>query len=724
MADDDLLSRYTRDFQRLQAQKSRASGGVEARVLLNLAFVLGEQWTNHKNKQIYAEPHDENKLYLVFNLIDQRLHKLIGRIASIAPVFKARPDKKDPKAFAEAQVVDRMIRALDEKLDQPSRIREILWWMAIGGVAFEYVPWVPNATQEPKAQFSETNELLYTDKLTGEVIPESVMQQISQSQGRPPEQFDVHEIIVSEGDVGSEIFGPLNVFIDQSVRSIEDLAPDQAVYLAKIRTHGWLEDNDFDVTGLDPDKDLKILSTGLKQDGDAVGGVFLKDLIPLVQGTRADDDPPMNVVVERYLPISQKYPRGQYCVFVPGKKVLRETDNPYPEVPLVDYHWRPATANFWNKDYVTDLIAPQRFLNKRLSQLGEQSNAGIYSPLLGGPGLNQADVPTDYPGFVKDGLDEAGNPKLKRLDPPSMPGWFMDSINVTIKLFNDIAGGADLFEESRFPGQLRGPLAVPMLQEILDTEWGPLYEHIGQRLARVKQMRLNRVKQFYPPIRTLHFTGRDLQDETLIFHTEQILKAGTNYNVVVERGSLLPELRALTEARVRERLASPLQVLYMDRRTGRLDPSKIAMDLKFGDLGREDRASQARKLAQDIIGMLWQGEPVPPVLPFWDHGDMLDELEAEMTKTEFLRASPQIQQAFLERHAQHAKFIQDAAQQQQQAMEGQMMQSAVAQATQQTAAKVASETVEAIFQQLLAQAQQSPQTQQMMAQAMGSPRVQ
>src|SRR3990167_3403254 len=124
----------------------------------------------------------------------------------------------------------------------------------------------------------------------------------------------------------------------------------------------------------------------------------------------------------------------------------------------------------------------------------------------------------------------------------------------------------------------------------------------------------------------MHYTDRDQKDEVLVFHTEKILRGGTNFNITVERGALLPELRALRESRVTERLRGPLAVLYMDERTGRLDKSKIAADLQFGDTGREARESQYRKLADEINKFLWEGKPVPPVQPFYDHAVMLDEL--------------------------------------------------------------------------------------------------
>jgi hypothetical protein len=178
--------------------------------------------------------------------------------------------------------VNKLIKALDEKLDQPARTWELLWWMAIGGVAFEYVPWVKDATMEPLPRFDElTNELQWTDTIAGETIPESERQN-RLMQGAPKEQFVVIEDMVLAGDVGSEVLSPLQVFIDASVRSVADLSPDQAVYIAKIRTTGWIKANyDVSETTLENLKDaseVRILTTDLNSMGAPTGSVHLRDL--------------------------------------------------------------------------------------------------------------------------------------------------------------------------------------------------------------------------------------------------------------------------------------------------------------------------------------------------------------------------------------------------------------------------------------------------------------
>ena len=233
------------------------------------------------------------------------------------------------------------------------------------------------------------------------------------------------------------------------------------------------------------------------------------------------------------------------------------------------------------------------------------------------------------------------------------------------------------------------------------------------------------MKQFYPPIRTLHYTDKNERDEVLAFHKEQIFRAGNNFNITVERGSLLPEMRMLKEARLTQRLNSPLGILYTDDRTGRLDKSKIAAFLNEGDFVREGRESQSRKFAQQLIEKLWRAEQVPPVMPFWDHEPMLDELESAMMTTEFLSASPQVYQLFQDRWQQHVNFLQQRAAQQEQSMQNGMMRSALANATQQVAAKTAAEVTDTALAQIRAGANredQSPSPMDMIKANMSGPR--
>ena len=55
MADDDeKLTEYSEDYDRLRAQKARNVGSVELRILTNLSFISGEHWIGSQNRVIFT----------------------------------------------------------------------------------------------------------------------------------------------------------------------------------------------------------------------------------------------------------------------------------------------------------------------------------------------------------------------------------------------------------------------------------------------------------------------------------------------------------------------------------------------------------------------------------------------------------------------------------------------------------------------------------------------
>src|SRR5690606_22006998 len=144
----ETVDQLTADWERLKRQKARYTGGIEGRVLLNLGFVLGEQYVSHRNQGIYNEVQDPNKLYLVFNIIKPRLGRRLGRLTAGAVNFTAVPSKRDVKAVANSKIVAKLDQAVDQKLAQPTRLWETLRWTAVEGTAFIHTPWGPDAITE------------------------------------------------------------------------------------------------------------------------------------------------------------------------------------------------------------------------------------------------------------------------------------------------------------------------------------------------------------------------------------------------------------------------------------------------------------------------------------------------------------------------------------------------------------------------------------------------
>lgn len=702
---NDDVSTYTRDWNRLRHQKHRNRGGVEARIITNLGFWYGEHYLTQARDSIMPRPigrdEDKNKLFLVFNLFRKQVRRKIGRLWSVDPLCDVTPNMIDPVAMDKADVANNLLLALDQKLGERSIHWKRLWWALLGGVVVEHTPWIEQSGREPMPDFDEqSGELLWVEQQTQGVLKQSEVADLVR-RGIPVERFKVKESLQIVGDVGAEIVSPLNFFIDASAKTIRNLSPDQACYIAEVKTFGWIEE----IFGSNSTKNLKgygsdlsIVQTRLIDKGPSVSNINLRDLIPGIQGTRAEDDPAMSIVLTRYSPPSQEWPNGHRTIFAPDGDILDDDDCPYGDIPCNDLHYEPPETTFWTGDFGTDLIPGSKFLNKRVSQLGEASNAQLYEILLLGGNLTRDDIPTDMPGVIEGGLDENGQPQVTAMARGALPQFFMESLKFIVEMLESM-GSSDLAQQRQFPGQLRGPLAIPMLQELLDSEDGPFFEHMGEALASIKQLRLKRVKDYYPPIRTLHY-NKGMKNEVLVFHKDDILESGVDFTVSIDRASLVPEISALRRARVREDLESPISIIYTNRRTGRIDPSLIAKALKYNDREQLDREMQWRKLAIHFVGKLWAGQPVPQAEPFWDHNAVMDELEAAMAKPEWYDASPQTQQAFRAMYDQCRQFLDQIQQAQATSMQSQMIQQATAQATQQAAAKAASEAVDMAMSQL------------------------
>ena len=745
MAADPVVQEFTKDWRRKRHQKHRSRGGIEARLILAQAFYWGEHMSTHAQDAVlsraFKKDADKNKLRLVFEMIQREVDRKIGRLWSIAHEYHAAPNVTDPSAFDKAEVIQQLVKATDFKLEQHMKRWLIYYWMLTGGVVCEHVDWKEGVTHDVLPVRDDEGNLLWKDNISNELIPEAMVDE-AVAAGLNPDRFRPAQEVQPIGDIGGDIIDPLRIFIDAAVPRISALGPDQSVEIAEIVTRGYLEKTfGSDVTqGMRwKNADLTIVETKLEDRGVPLAGVNLKDLLPQVQGSQGPDDPEMCIMITRYQPPHEGYGYGRRSFYVPDGVLLDDGDIPYQEIPLIDFHWRPPATSFWTKDFVTRLIAPQKFLNKRMSQLGEASNAQVYALRLLGPGLKRKNMPTDIPGDVENGLNDQGQPRVAYMRPPDLPSFFPDSIRLVTDFIEQL-GGADLLSQRKFPGELRGSMAIPMLQEIVDSEDGPVYSHMGECFSREKQMRINRIKQFYPASRTLHYCGEDQKQEVLVLHTDEILRAGVDFTITIDEGTLFPELSAMRWARVKETLTSPLQVIYMNQRTGHLDASKIAHDLKYSDKGRISRENQYRKLARQISAQVrsgtlivlppdpmamqqaqMMGQPPPQprihdvlrgrdfqVYPFWDHNVMLDEYEAVMGTMEFQQeASEETVQTFLQLYEISRTALQKIADAQTKAIQASKFDATMAMVSQQTAAQIAAMTIEQVAGQIFAQGAQA-----------------
>jgi hypothetical protein len=557
---------------------------------------------------------------------------------------------------------------------------------------------------EFKANFPGVNptELIYTwISEDGEIqVPESLRESMVQS-GTPPSQFKLFEQPQRVGEVGSSIFSPLQCFVDHSVLDLRRLPPQRWAGVAQPRTNDWIMANfadtaEFDLETLDGRGDVKIVTTTLTQNGPTMAFQNVQQLIPAIQGTLAKDDPDMEVVCDFFQPPSDEFPEGRMVVFIPKKGILLNQEIPYPDFPLTDYHFTPPKTTHWTGGYTEHLIQGNQFLNRRMQQLGEYGNHFIESPYLLGGALTEDDVTGEFPNYIEGGLTPEGQPLVQQAQPPQVPGWFQKSIDHANEFLTDLAGGQDLFGQNKFPGQLRGTFGAPILQEMTDSQFAPFLRHVFTRMAIVKEKRLNIVREFYPPVRTMHITNRDETDEVIEFHKEEIMPAGTSFTFTVLPSTILPEMRGMRELRVAEQVRN-FPMMFQDQEDGRWLTEKIAEALQIPDNTTKDAREKSRKLAQRVIEALKMGQSlqsVPPVTPWQQHGAMLEEFQDFMNESEFWKLDEPTRQNIMQYWSQIAQVLQQKAQQAQQAQQQAGQEEIINQAAQQAAIKGATQAVE------------------------------
>lgn len=444
-----IADEYTKDWRRLKAQKARKSGGVETRVLYNLAMVQNEAYSEIASGILRGRSstdEDKNRLFLTFNLLGKAMWRKMGRLWSIDNSFPATPNTLDPAAFDYAEVVSDLVRATSYKLKDKQIHWNRLFWLLVAGVVIEETPWQLEVARETlPAMDPETGEILWEDTALKQVITQEMAQQQIDA-GATPERFRPSEQVQTVGEVGGVLWNPLNFFIDAGVKRIKDLASDQKCYTAEIKTRGWVEDNfGTDVASkLTYNTNLSIVNTRLMDAGIASAGTSMRDLIPAIQSERTGDDVEQILIITGYGPRGTKHPAGSRCIFTPDGETLDETDFDalkYEDIPLTDFHYKPNATTFWTMDFITDLVAGQKFLNKRVSQLGEAANSQIYEVFLLGGELDKKDIPSDMPGVVQDGIDENGNPRVLPLQRGVLPGWFVESIRLVVDFMDSVGGG-------------------------------------------------------------------------------------------------------------------------------------------------------------------------------------------------------------------------------------------------------------------------------------------
>ena len=660
---------FQREWERYRDHKTGPSGGIEARTLVNIANVFGEEnvfWSN--GFLVRRERERDDQVYLNFNVVQTSFRKWTARMQASRGTIKSRPSKNDAAAMSNSRIVDNVNLALDQKLREDKLDWQRWFWKGVSGVCWEFSPWLPDSTFDFVPKKGPDGQPLMRDKQTGKEHPQQIVEQAIQS-GIPKERFEVALEMDKTGDVGAQIHGPLTVFGPATMTTVAELTGNQSIMIGEVKPLEWVYANypDSRKFEFDGTKPIRLAKTDIDTGGLSLSNTDISRLMPTISGIPKPEDPPMVTVMHRFGPATEKYPKGRYTVFLidQGENgVLFDGKNPYhPIIPVQEFPYDAGTATLsvWSSlDYVSSQVPIQKFISFRMSQISEHADSLVHGQILVGGNLKASDVTNAPDDVIENAFDDNGRPQVMRVKLDGMGNWFFKGLDTAIQFQKETAGGIDLFDK-RSLGDFRSNLSIPLQAEEMNTEWGPPLETHWQDKARVKQNRLEIVRRFYPKARTLELVGTDNQVEIFEFYKEQIWRAGMSYSVYLERGSVLPESAALREERVANRL-SRLPGIYTDPDTLDTDWFRVAQEVGISDAARESLMERSRRLSAHEWELMMQGTPVP-VQPHNVNSVHMKDMRWRMESEEFLNASEQVKQIIGEHFAGHTQAIQEAAQQ-------------------------------------------------------------
>jgi hypothetical protein len=737
VAEDKRLSNMEHELGVYSKQKSKS---VEPRVLNNLAMYVDEQWSYVENGTLRNKVprRDEDgkirEVSLVLNMIAPRQQKIIGRLTASTPDWRAWPGSNKADHISKAEVATSLSKSFDMKLDEEALRGERWFWNMQAGVWFEHTPWRNNHSVDLVEKEDEAGRPIWEHLASGEEIPDAMYRQAIQSGEALVEHFEIATEIREIGDVAAEVRGPLNVFNPNSIRSIEHLAPGQSVMMSDIKLAAWVKKTwpNSQLDWMHGEEEFKIITTKVSNQGISFANTSLRELIPVVQGAVSNDDPDMVPVFERYEPPSPEFPKGwsmkggavtgpnffpapnedlagggRYTVFIPGQGIVRDGEIPYKDgIPIVDGHWDSPASNFYNRDWATGLMGVQKSINTLASQIRTMANARVYDPILIDDDTQppNADMPKYWVGGMVDGMRQAERLGASSPD-PGMQAQLLD----LIRIFDDLSGAEDLLQNKKL-GQIRGTGAVQMLQDVMDSQWGPKIRSYYNSVSKVIHKRVNRAAQFYPTVRTLRFMRNTGKVEAFRFHAEDILRSGVDYTFSVSPSSMMPQSNRERFANMTEMLGGPLAGLYQTE-TGEADWHGIAAELQFGDIeSRESMLASDVKFAKTVIADIKEGRGMIPVLPVQNHLIFVRELQKEMNDDDFFKVlSEPTQQALIERYQSHQEALANAAEAAKQETISEETIDLVRQAVQQSLAKLSNEMPTLVLGQIKNLAQNDPQ---------------
>lgn len=560
---------------------------IERQWYLNYAFYSGRQnvtyirsTTSTQNYRLFVPNVPPWRVRLVINRVRNIIRKELSKTTSAKPIFTVVPETTEEEDIVAARAAEQIFYSAYSSKEIQTVIQQAAFWRGITGIGYIKTCWDPTAVDYVSNQ---------------------------------------------QGDINIERIRPFNIIVPDLME--EDIEKQPWVI------HAWTmtpEDAQarYNLQEL-PDASITA-STDLMEDS------FLNMVGSGKTGRKEC------LVLEVWIKRHPDFPKGGMVTIVGDTLAQVEEEYPYAhgEYPFAKLDHIPS-GKYYPESVITDLIGPQRELNRTRSQLVENKNIVGRPRYFAERGSIDVSKISGEPGQVV--FTNPGLQPPQAMEMPQMPQYVMQSLDMLQQDMDDISGQHEISRGGTPNSQVTAATAISFLQEQDDSILAPTIESQEKAIRKVGRQYLALVHQYWATDRIVKITGEDGYFDALTFQGNSIEGTKVNRDVRVEAGSALSTSKAARQALIMDLL-----------KQGIIDPAAGLQRMEIGGIEKlyEDVQIDKRHAQRENLKMAagtplnnFPGQEFAPNT--WDNHQMHVEVHNRFRKSQqFELLAPELQQAF------------------------------------------------------------------------------
>lgn len=608
---EELIAKIKKNYDSCRNQRSQ----IERSWYLNMAFFYGFQniaviksmgTTGQPVYRFQTPKAPYWRARPVVNKIRPIIRKELAKLVNQRPSVSVIPATSDDTDLFAAQCGEQIWESLYDRKKIHSILRRAVWWSSITGTGFIKDWWDTSAVDLDSEQ---------------------------------------------RGDICFEPVTPFHVFIPDTME--EDIEGQPYVIHASVKGIDWAKMHYPVAVNGEP------IAPNVRQAKDIMENAFL-NLI----GTQ-EAKPDGVLVLEQWVKpgFLSDFPDGGLFTLVGDQLVQAVNGFPYShgEFPFAKLVSIPS-SRFYGDSVVTDLISPQREINRTHGQIIEAKNRMAKPQLMAVQGsVNPAQISTE-PGQVI--LVKPGFQMPSPLPLTPLPSYVENELERLNNEMADISGQHEV-SKGQVPPGVTAATAISYLQEQDDTMLHTAIESEEEAVEKIARHTLAYVKDYWDTPRKVKVTGTDGSFDTMMFEASDLRG---NTDIRVEAGSALPTSKAAKQAFIMDLM-----------KMGFIDPDKGLEVMEIGGIKklydqvqRDIRQAQREnmrmqgvtpEMIQEHLTVAGQegggidpetGQQLsaPPIVPVnsWDNHQLHIQTHDNYRKSQSFEMAPQHVKAIFEEH--------------------------------------------------------------------------